>query len=428
VPQHTLVVNIAPQDGGSVDPAGGTYDDGTVVNLTATPAAGYQFAAWTGDLTGADNPATITMTANKNVTATFAEIPSAIPIVHEETQTGGSSSSAIVATATNLSGVSGNLYLAAISTQPRRSVVAVSGLGLDWTLLKVQCSGLNTIAVEVWMAQGIPPGGSNDAVTATLVSAPSATVIAVSRYSGVAASNPIDNVISGNTNGANASAVCSGGVPSDSYAHNLATTVNDAVVYSAVAMKARTHTPGAGYTERPEIKEVGGSLTNSIAVEDKTVAAAGNVTVDGSLSGTADWAEVGLEIKPQATMGKRGVIASDEKLAAPPSAYRLEQNYPNPFSDGGTPTGGAFGNPSTMIDFTLPEAGKVTVTIYNETGQLVRTLFDGEMTAGGQAVRWDGRNQLGKTVAAGIYLYRLVVHGEDGSVAFAQTRRMTFLK
>jgi hypothetical protein len=260
-------------------------------------------------------------------------------------------------------------------------------------------------------------------VTATFASAPSAAVIAVSRYSGIATFNPIGSVISGNTNGANASAVCSGGAASDSYSLNLATTVNDAVVYSAVAMKARTHTPGADYTERAEIKEVGGSLTSSIAVEDKTVAAAGTVAVNGSLSGTADWAEVGLEIKPQTTMSKRGVIAGDEKLAAPPSAYRLEQNYPNPFSGGGT-----FGNPSTTIGFALPEAGQVTVNIYNETGQLVRTLVDGEMAAGRHAVRWNGRNQLGRAVAAGIYLCQIVARGEDGNVIFTQTRRMAFLK
>ncbi|MGH7600095.1 MAG: FlgD immunoglobulin-like domain containing protein, partial [bacterium] len=340
-------------------------------------------------------------------------------IVHEETQTGGSSSATAVATSANLTGVSGNLYLAAISTQPRKSVVSVTGLGLTWTLVKNQCSGLNTTGVEVWKAQGTPSG--NGVVTATLASASTATVITVSRYSGVDAMNPIGSVISGNTNGANASAICSGGVPSNSYALNLTTTVNGAVVYSAAAMKGRTHTPGAGYTERAEIKEVGGGLTSSIAVEDKIVAAAGTPQggVNGSFSGTADWAEVGLEIKPQATMGpaKRDVvIADDKKLAVPPSAYRLEQNYPNPF------------NPSTMIDFALPAAGKVTVNIYNETGQLVRKLVDGEMSAGRHAVRWNGRNQLGKAVAAGIYLYRIVVHGEDGNIAFTQTRRMTFLK
>src|SRR6185295_13072776 len=51
-----------------------SYASGTVVTLTATPASGFQFAGWSGDLTGATNPATITMSANRTVTATFTAI------------------------------------------------------------------------------------------------------------------------------------------------------------------------------------------------------------------------------------------------------------------------------------------------------------------------------------------------------------------
>jgi flagellar hook assembly protein FlgD len=81
-----------------------------------------------------------------------------------------------------------------------------------------------------------------------------------------------------------------------------------------------------------------------------------------------------------------------------------------------------------MINFALPVAGKVTVNIYNETGQLVRTLIDGERAAGNYSLRWNGRNQLGKAVAAGVYLYQIVVRGQEGNPAFSQTRRMMFLK
>jgi hypothetical protein len=49
-----------------------TYDNGTVVALTATPATGYHFVNWTGDVTSTDNPVTVTMNANKAVTANFA--------------------------------------------------------------------------------------------------------------------------------------------------------------------------------------------------------------------------------------------------------------------------------------------------------------------------------------------------------------------
>ena len=96
--------------------------------------------------------------------------------------------------------------------------------------------------------------------------------------------------------------------------------------------------------------------------------------------------------------------------------YALEQNYPNPF------------NPSTMISFRLPEASRVTVTVYSVTGQRVRELVNGEMAAGVQTVFWDSRDQAGEVVAAGIYLYRLVVTGANGQAVFMQTRRMAFVK
>lgn len=56
---------------GSVSPSGGTYNDGTVVTLTASPNTNYVFSGWSGDLSGTTNPANITMNSNKNVTADF---------------------------------------------------------------------------------------------------------------------------------------------------------------------------------------------------------------------------------------------------------------------------------------------------------------------------------------------------------------------
>jgi hypothetical protein len=379
------------------------------VKLTAIPAPGFLFSGWSGALSGSANPATLAMNINKAVTATFTVNTG---VIHQETQTGASSGSAQVATATSLTGVNGQLYLAAIATKSKVAVTAVSGLGLSWTLVKAQCSGRDLTGIEVWKAQGTPSG--NGLVTATLASAPNNAVIAVSRYSGAAAANPIGNIVSGNTNGADGA--CAAGVDTNLYSFNLTTTVNGAVAYGAATMRSRTHTPGAGYTERADLKQgsTNGSMA-SVAVQDRSVASAATVAVNGTLSGDVDWAVVGLEIKPQAA-SKRGEIAGNEKSDAFPSVYQLEQNYPNPF------------NPSTMINFALPAAGKVVVRIYSETGQLVNTLVNGEMAAGRHTVRWNGRNQLGHAVAAGIYLYQIVVKGVDGNAVFTRTQRMTFLK
>jgi M6 family metalloprotease-like protein/uncharacterized repeat protein (TIGR02543 family) len=76
--QHTLTISAGT--GGTTDPVPGTsqHDYGTQVQVTATPDSGYQFSGWTGDASGTTSPITITMDADKTITATFSS-----------TQTGG---------------------------------------------------------------------------------------------------------------------------------------------------------------------------------------------------------------------------------------------------------------------------------------------------------------------------------------------------
>ena len=73
--QYSLTVGVNPEGSGSVslDPAGGIYDEGEVVELTALAAGGWVFISWSGDLIGSANPATISMNANKAVVAVFTE-------------------------------------------------------------------------------------------------------------------------------------------------------------------------------------------------------------------------------------------------------------------------------------------------------------------------------------------------------------------
>jgi len=71
---RTLAVAKTGSGTVTLDPAGGTYDVGTVVTLTATPAAGYSFTGWSGDLGGITNPVPITMDKDKTVTATFTAV------------------------------------------------------------------------------------------------------------------------------------------------------------------------------------------------------------------------------------------------------------------------------------------------------------------------------------------------------------------
>jgi hypothetical protein len=93
-----------------------------------------------------------------------------------------------------------------------------------------------------------------------------------------------------------------------------------------------------------------------------------------------------------------------------PSRYALGQNYPNPF------------NPNTEISYELPEAGHVTLKIYNVRGQLVRTLVDEFEEAGYHKVMWNSNADSGKRVSSGIYLYRME------SSDFVATRKMVLMK
>lgn len=100
-----------------------------------------------------------------------------------------------------------------------------------------------------------------------------------------------------------------------------------------------------------------------------------------------------------------------------PKTMRLHANYPNPF------------NPHTLIRFDLPEAGDVTLKVFNLLGEEVRTLVSGHTAAGFHTVAWDGTNQGGGQVPSGIYLYRLdVTSATTGETRSTRTHTMTLLR
>ena len=90
--------------------------------------------------------------------------------------------------------------------------------------------------------------------------------------------------------------------------------------------------------------------------------------------------------------------------------FGLSQNNPNPF------------NPATAIRYTLAEESNVSLVVYNTPGQQVRVLTNNVEHAGQHAVLWDGRDEVGRTVATGTYIYRLVA---GRNVA---TKKMVFAK
>lgn len=75
-----------------------------------------------------------------------------------------------------------------------------------------------------------------------------------------------------------------------------------------------------------------------------------------------------------------------------------------------------------MIRYQLPVNSDATLRIFNLLGQEVRTLVNGPQTAGTHEVTWDGRDNGGKAVASGVYLYRLEAGG------LVKTRKLMLLK
>lgn len=87
-------------------------------------------------------------------------------------------------------------------------------------------------------------------------------------------------------------------------------------------------------------------------------------------------------------------VSVDDEL---PSGFALKGNYPNPF------------NPETTIEFSLHESGFAGLTIYNLAGQKVRELVSGTLSEGVHSVVWNGLNDNGLPVSAGLYMSRLTM-------------------
>ncbi|MCE2448926.1 MAG: putative Ig domain-containing protein [Candidatus Latescibacteria bacterium] len=94
-----------------------------------------------------------------------------------------------------------------------------------------------------------------------------------------------------------------------------------------------------------------------------------------------------------------------------PTAFALADNFPNPF------------NPATTIQYALPTAADVELTVYNVVGQPVRTLVAEHQSAGRYMVEWDATDDSGHSLSSGMYFYRLQA-GEE----FREVKKMLLLK
>ncbi len=90
-----------------------------------------------------------------------------------------------------------------------------------------------------------------------------------------------------------------------------------------------------------------------------------------------------------------------------PTGASLSQNYPNPFTPGvGT----------TEFDYTITTAAPASLIIYNELGEVVKTLVNGNVGQGSYSVRWDGMDERGTPVSSGSYICKLICGEYSSSV------------
>jgi len=90
--------------------------------------------------------------------------------------------------------------------------------------------------------------------------------------------------------------------------------------------------------------------------------------------------------------------------------FMLHQNYPNPF------------NPITNLRYDVPKDVFVSIRVIDISGNLIKTLVYEVMSSGYKSIQWDGTNNQGESVSAGVYLYK--IQADD----FSQTKKMILLK
>ena len=99
-----------------------------------------------------------------------------------------------------------------------------------------------------------------------------------------------------------------------------------------------------------------------------------------------------------------------------PAEYQLSQNFPNPF------------NAVTTFRFSLPEESSVSIAVYDILGQEIAILANRQAYgAGNHALIWDGRNNAGRMMSTGVYLYRMEAFS-SGKAIFQDARKLIMLK
>jgi hypothetical protein len=98
-----------------------------------------------------------------------------------------------------------------------------------------------------------------------------------------------------------------------------------------------------------------------------------------------------------------------------PKNFELSQNYPNPF------------NPSTRINYSLPFDSRVTLEVYNITGERLGQIVNQEQSAGYYTVNFSS-SALNRSIASGVYIYKINAVDKSSGNVFTSIKKMMLLK
>ncbi len=107
---------------------------------------------------------------------------------------------------------------------------------------------------------------------------------------------------------------------------------------------------------------------------------------------------------------EKSITSVNDGAENSPNHFTLLQNYPNPF------------NPETTIQYQVAKRSEVKLIIFSLLGQHVATLVDEVQSMGVHSIQWNGKDDTGKAVASGVYLYRLQTE------QFVQVKKLALLR
>jgi len=405
-PTYSLTTNATT--GGSVSPSSNTFNENQKVRLKATPDLGKVFTGWSGDLTGTENPVTVTMDKNKSISANFASVSTYSLTVNapnatvELTPTGGVYNIGTVVTILikpNLGYVFGGWSGDLSGTTNPTTITMDTNKTVTANLTSAPIYKLTTNATGGSVTLD-PVGPQYTKGTVVKITAKANTGFVFINWSGDALYYPSYNnpnyITMDSDKSITANFMAQVGAPTVSFVKPLDGDKFAEPANLSVTVDAKAATGSTISNVKLYLNDVFVRQENTAPYEWSSV---GDLKLQNLPKGIyvlrADATDNTSKIGSNSITITVGNVTSIEQEKTLPYETVLNQNYPNPF------------NPETTISYQLAEPSHARLTIRNTLGEEVNKLVDRDQAAGRYSVRWNGRDFSGNKVASGIYFYVL---------------------